>query len=193
MSPKRALALVPLLAAAACSEFPKALLDQALELDKDAKEARAEVYAPDAIRQAEEAIAAAEAHIADQKAKKIPFLRNYDVATAKLNEAMAAFEVAVKATTEQKTALKDPVRAGLKEATLAVNLVEQELAKLVARRPKEDLTPWRSEVAALRGMLAAAGDAVKSQDYITAKAKLDSTLTESAALQARLREEAAGR
>jgi hypothetical protein len=193
MSPKRALALVPLLAAAACSEFPKALLDQALELDKDAKEARAEVYAPDAIRQAEEAIAAAEAHIADQKAKKIPFLRNYDVATAKLNEAMAAFEVAVKATTEQKTALKDPVRAGLKEATLAVNLVEQELAKLVARRPKEDLTPWRNEVAALRGMLAAAGDAVKSQDYITAKAKLDSTLTESAALQARLREEAAGR
>jgi hypothetical protein len=178
---------------AACSELPQALLDQALELQKDAKEARAEVYAPDAVREADEAIAAAEAHIAAQKEKKIPFVRNYDVATTKLNEAMAAFEVAVKATAEQKTALKDPVRAGLKDATVAVNLVEQELAKLTARRPGADLTSWRNEVAALRGLLSAAGDAVKSQDYITAKGKLDSTLAASADLQARLHEEAAGR
>ncbi|MGH2571802.1 MAG: hypothetical protein ACRDGR_11280, partial [bacterium] len=62
MPRRSALPLVPLLVVAACSELPQALLDQALELKKDAREARAEVYAPDAIRQAEEAIAAAEAH-----------------------------------------------------------------------------------------------------------------------------------
>jgi hypothetical protein len=156
-------------------------------------EARAQVYAPDAIREAEAAIAAAEAEITAQREKRIPFTRNYGAAAAKLAEAMAAFERAQKATTEAKSTLKGPVRAALKDATIAVNLVEQELAKLRASRPNADLTFWRNEVAKLRGLLAAAGETVKSQDYVMGKAQLDSTLAAAGELQARLRQEGGAR
>jgi hypothetical protein len=159
----------------ACSSPPQQLLDQATAAREEAKSSGGEIYAADTMAQAEAAFAAAEAEIAAQ-GKKFAASRNYKVATEKLNEAMSAYNQAKMDATTAKESMKGEVETMAKMATTEVDEVEQMLAKAIAARPKADMTAMQNMVAALRQGLTDAGAAQSAEDYVTAKAKLQSVI-----------------
>jgi HAMP domain-containing protein len=159
----------------ACSSPPQQLLDQATAAREEAKSSGGEIYAADTMAQAETAFAAAEAEIAAQ-GKKFAASRNYKVATEKLNEAMSAYNQAKMDATTAKESMKGEVETMAKMATTEVDEVEQMLAKAIAAKPKADMTAMQNMVAALRQGLTDAGAAQSAEDYVTAKAKLQSVI-----------------
>lgn len=176
----RKLSVIPLMIAmaaliSACSSPPQQLLDQATAAREEAKSSGGEIYAADTMAQAEAAFAAAESEIAAQ-GKKFAASRNYKVATEKLNEAMSAYNQAKMDATTAKESMKGEVETMAKLATTEVDEVEQMLAKAIAAKPKADMTAMQNMVAALRQGLTDAGAAQSAEDYVTAKAKLQSVI-----------------
>ena len=159
----------------ACSSPPQQLMDQATAAREEAKASGGEIYAPDAMAQAEAAFAAAEAEIAAE-GKKFAASRNYKVATEKLNEAISGYNQAKMDATASKESMRGEVETMAKLATTEVDEVEQMLAKATASRPKADMTAWQNEIAALRQGLTDASAAQSAEDYVTAKAKLQSVI-----------------
>jgi hypothetical protein len=158
---------------AACAAPPQQLMDQSRQAMEDAKASGAEMYASDGMAKAMEAFNAAEAEIAAQ-GKKFAASRNYKVAMEKYQESMAAFEQAKMDAVSAKDAMKAEVDGIMGEATALVDGVEQKLAKVVASKPKMDLTAWQNDVAGLRQAMTDAGAAVTAEDYPTAKSKIES-------------------
>ncbi len=186
--PAAALTLIVALGAitvAGCSSVPEKQIAEAQEAAENAKAARVELYAPELMEQALAALAAAEADIAAQDEKFI-VLRNYKGATLKLAEAMEAFTQATAEATNQKAQLKGPVRSLVREASLMVDAVEQEVAKLTARRAAADVVALQDQVAGLRQGLADASAAEKAADYKGAKSTLESVLAEATELRTKL-------
>lgn len=169
----------------ACSSPPQQLMDQATAAREEAKTAGGEIYAPEKMAQAEAAFSAAEGEIAAQ-GKKFAASRNYKVATEKLNEAMSAYNQAKMDATTAKESMKGEVETMAKLATTAVDEVEQMLAKAIAARPKADMTATQNMVAALRQGLTDAGAAQSAEDYVTAKAKLQSVIDGAAQVKANM-------
>lgn len=180
------------LAVSGCITPPEKLLEQAKHAQEEAKTLNADRYAAEAMSAAEEASRAAEAEVAAQEKKFMP-LRNYDAATGKLNEAVAAFAKAKTDALAAKAALKGPVRQMMKDANQSVDAAEQLLAKAAATGANVDLTAWQNEIAGLRQALADATTAQNGDDLATAKAKLEWAVTKSSELQMNMREALAGR
>jgi hypothetical protein len=172
---------------AACASPPQQLIEQARKSMEDAKAAGAEMYAPDAMAKATEEFNAAEAEIAAQS-KKFAASRNYKVAMEKFQASMASFEQAKLEATSAKETMKAEVDLMMKDATAVVDATEQAMAKIVASRPKMDLTQWQNEVAGLRQGLTDASTAISSEDYITAKAKIQSAMTKATEIQSQLQQ-----
>jgi hypothetical protein len=160
-------------------------MDQATAAREEAKASHGEIYAADAMSQADAAFAAAETEIAAQ-GKKFAASRNYKVATEKLNEAISAYNQVKMDATTAKDSMKGDVEAMAKTATAEVDAVEQMLAKAVAARPKADMTAVQNLIAALRQGLTDAGAAQSAEDYVTAKAKLQSVIDGAAQLKAQM-------
>ncbi len=160
---------------AACASPPQQLIDQSRKAMEDAKAAGAEMYAKDAMDKAMESFNAAEAELAAQS-KKFAASRNYKVAMEKFQQANAGFEQATMDANTAKEAMKAEVDLMMKDATAVVDGVEQKMAKIVASKPKMDLTQWQNDVAGLRQGLTDASAAISSEDYITAKAKIQSVM-----------------
>ena len=169
----------------ACSSPPQQLMDQATAAREEAKASGGEIYAADSMAQAEAAFTAAEAEIAAQ-GKKFAGSRNYNVATEKLNEAISAYNQAKMDATTAKESMKGEVETMAKLATTEVDAVEQMLAKAIAARPRTDMTAMQNEVAALRQGLTDAGAAQSAEDYVTAKAKLQSVIDGAAQLKSQM-------
>ncbi len=169
----------------ACAAPPQQLIDQARQAMEDAKASGAERYATDAMNTAMESFNTAEAEIAAQ-GKKFAASRNYKVAMEKFQEAMAAFEQAKMDATSAKDAMKVEVDGIMTETTTLVDAVEQKLAKVVASKPKMDLTAWQNDVAGLRQAMTDAGAAVTAEDYVTAKSKIESARAKSMEISALL-------
>jgi hypothetical protein len=185
-APRRwALAVLGALALGGCSAVPDKLIAEAQQAAEDAKSARAELYAPELTEKAHAALAAAETEIATQD-EKFVVLRNYKSAALKLTEALEAFRQAMVEATNQKAQLKAPVRALVREASLMVDAVEQEVAKLTARRPAAEVVPLQDQVARLRQGLADATAAEKVSDFKTAKATLEAVLAEATQMRTQL-------
>jgi hypothetical protein len=158
-----------------CLSEPESLIAQVGKAKEAVQEIGAETYAPDALQQAEEVVAAAEAEVAAQR-EKFVLMRNYKVATAKLTEAVEALNQVAKSAAETRNSMKGPVRALTKDATLAVDAAEQELAKWIASHRGADVAEWANRLASLRQMLEDASQAERKGDFITARAKLDGAL-----------------
>ena len=173
------------LALAGCSSVPEKLIAEAQEAAENAKSARAELYAPELATRAQEALSAAEAEIAVQD-EKFVVLRNYKSAALKLTEAVEAFNQATTEATNQKAQLKAPVRTLVRDAALMVDAVEQEVAKLTARRPGDEVVALQDQVAAMRQGLADATAAEKSGDFKTAKTTLEGVLASATELRTTL-------
>jgi hypothetical protein len=173
---------VVVLGVAACAAPPQQLMDQARQAMEDAKASGAEIYAPEAMNKGMEAYNAAEADVAAQ-GKKFVASRKYDVAAEKYQEAMASFEQAKTDAAGIKEQMKGEVDTMMKDATAVVDATEQTLAKLIASKPKADLTEYQNQVAALRQGLTDASAAISSEDYVTAKAKVQSVMENATKIQ----------
>ncbi len=172
---------------AACASPPQQLIEQARKSMEDAKAAGAEMYAKDTTAKAMDEFNAAEAEIAAQS-KKFAASRNYKVATEQFQQSMATFEQAKSEAATAKEAMKGEVDLMMKDATAVVDAAEQSMAKIVASKPKMDLTQWQNEVAGLRQGLTDASTAISSEDYITAKAKIQSVLSKATEVQGQLQQ-----
>lgn len=175
---------------AACAAPPQQLVEQARKAMEDAKASGAEMYAPDAMNKAMEAFNAAETEMAAQ-GKKFAASRNYKVAMEKFQESMASFEQAKMDASAAKEVMKGEVDLMMKDASAVVDSTEQMLAKLVAAKPKMDLSAWQTEVAGLRQAVTDAGSAVTAEDYVTAKSKIQSAMAKATELQGQLQQQMA--
>ncbi|MGQ0722903.1 MAG: hypothetical protein ACT4PE_15245 [Candidatus Eiseniibacteriota bacterium] len=174
-----------------CLSEPESLIVQVEKAKEAVQEIGAETYAPDALQQAEDVVAAAEAEVAAQR-EKFVLMRNYTVATTKLTEALEALNAVAKSAAETRNSMKGPVRAMTKDATLAVDAAEQELAKWMASHRGADVTEWANRLASLRQMLEDASVAERKGDFITAKVKLDGSLAGGQELAAAIQHRLAG-
>jgi hypothetical protein len=173
-----------------CLSEPEALIAQVEKAKEQVQEVGAATYASDALQAAEEKVAAAEAEVAAQR-EKFVLARNFELATTKLTEALEALNQTAATAAETRNSLKGPVRALTKDATLAVDAAEQELAKVMIAR-RADVAPWAARLASLRQMLEDASVAERKGDFITAREKLDGALAGGQELAAAIQQGNAG-
>ncbi|KPK81320.1 MAG: hypothetical protein AMS25_07075 [Gemmatimonas sp. SM23_52] len=160
-----------------CSKAPEAEIQAANAALDSARLAEASEYAPQALTQAEDAMAALEAELKVQEGR-FGFFRSYDEAKQKANDAQAAAE----------TALADAKVAREQARTDAANAIEQarslirEASELLTAAPTGkgtavDVAALRADLQAAAATLVEAEAAQSAAQYKVANAKATAALT----------------
>lgn len=133
-----------------CAQAPQVELDAAKAAVDTAKAAQAEMYAPEALAEVQQAMTAAEAEIAAQ-AEKLAFLRKYDTAKQLIADATTKAEAARQAAIDGKAAAKAAAEEAVTAANTALTMAQDTLASLgdCKKKPKD----FASQVELMNGTL----------------------------------------
>ena len=154
----------------ACAKAPQEDINAAqAEIDR-AKQAQAEVWAPNEFQGADQAMTAANAEIAAQDQK---WMKNYDKAKELLAQAKDQATQAATAAAANKEQARRDAETALTDADTALQAAEAALKVApVTKDSKADLELYKSDLATLRTTLDGARAAFASEDY---KKALEST------------------
>jgi hypothetical protein len=172
--------LAILLSLASCASPPQAEIDAARKaLTAAAQDADVITYAPDALRAAQEKMAAVDAEIAAQ-AKRSALSRNYaDVKSLAGEATELARKAGVEAVADKQQTAQEAA-ALVDEVTAAIPALESRLwaAKRVPRIKLAVITPLLALPAQARAAAADAQKDIAAEAYATAKAKLMAVKTQ---------------
>lgn len=134
----------------ACAKPPQVEIDAAKGALASVEAAEAATYAPEALAEVSQAVAAADAEVAAQ-AEKLAFLRNYDTAKQLALDAAAKAETAKQAAIDAKAAAKAAAEAAVQATNDALANAQALLASLdeCKKKPKD----FASQVELLKGSL----------------------------------------
>jgi hypothetical protein len=165
--------LIPVLAAAmaaACGQAPQEDVSAAEAEIARAREAQADVWAPNESQAADQAMGAARTEITAQNQK---WFKNYDRAAELLAKAREEAAKATEAAAANKEQARQDAERALTDAESALQAAEAaHKAAPVTKDSKADLSLYRSDLDGLRQTLAAARQAFDAGDY---KKALEST------------------
>jgi hypothetical protein len=173
-----------MLGLAGCSKLPVETVTAMQTALDGAKAAGAETYARDALNQAMETKAQADAEIETQNGK-FALMRSYKKATEMLTLATQQFEQANQAAVAGKERARVAANAAVEAATAALAATNEFLAKAPrGKNTKAELEAMQQELVVLQGTLDEAVAGVAAEDYINAKAKADVVTQKAAEIQA---------
>jgi hypothetical protein len=157
---------------AACAQLPRESIDAAqAAVEAARRDADVALYAPDALREAEERLDALQAEAAAQKRKIAP-LRNYDRTTALAADARQAGETARTQAAAAKAQAGTEAAALIESATAALAAIEIKAGQ--ARRTRGIKLDMKSVIASIveaRTMLESARADLASLAYASSRAK----------------------
>lgn len=161
---------------AGCSQVPQADVDAAKQALADARQAQAEVYAPESWNAAQDASAKLDAELEAQK-QHWAALRSYTIAKQLATEAKSSADRSRDDAAQGKERVKG-------EATTLMSQARDEAAKAhtaVAAAPKgkgteADLASLKSDASSIDDTLGEAQKAFDSGDYIAAKTKAQAAI-----------------
>lgn len=156
----RLIALSGVLLVAGCARVPQTDVDAANAAFEAARQAEAELYAPDRYQVAAQAIEALRAELAVQQAKSAPS-RDYDSTAVLAAAARAAADSALAGATRAKEAKRQEVAQVLNQAKADF----QQLKANVARAP----AALRTDAGTIERMLVAADSAFGAGRYVEAR------------------------
>ncbi len=171
------LGIVVLLFVMGCKEAPQQLLADADAAMQAAQTAEANRYATDLFNAAKDSLSAAQAEV-EQQNSKFALLRNYDRATALLNSAIAAFKSASDAAATNKEAVRAEADTLMAQLTPKIEAAK----KLMAKAPKGKegraaLEMIQADINAVEAGLSEAQNAMTSNDYLTARDKVQAAMS----------------
>jgi len=168
---KLAVLVIAVLGLIACAKPPQAEIDGAKAALQTAKSAEADIYAPDSLKAAEDAINAVQAEV-DAQAAKFALFRSYEKTKELVNTAKAAAD---KAKTDADT-MKEQVK---NEATQLIETAKAELlaaGELMKKAPKgkgskQDIDALKGDLATVQPMIDDAQASFDAAKYMDAKNK----------------------
>jgi len=153
----------------ACSKPPEQAIQASAAALEEAKAAGAETYAPDALQQAQDLLAQAEAAKKTQDEKFVLF-RSYKDSEALYGQAQAALGSAKQAAAAAKEQAKADATQAIADANAAVAAAGEALS--AAPRTKDsraDLELWANDLNTYGATIAEAEAAMAAEDYLGAK------------------------
>ena len=153
----------------ACSKPPEQAIQASGAALEEAKAAGAETYAPDALQQAQDLLAQAEAAKKTQDEKFVLF-RSYKDSEALYGQAQAALDSAKQAAAAAKEQAKADATQAIADANAAVAAAGEALS--AAPRTKDsraDLELWANDLNTYGATIAEAEAAMAAEDYLGAK------------------------
>ncbi|MCG3158398.1 MAG: hypothetical protein DKINENOH_05040 [bacterium] len=171
------LGIVVLMFVMGCKEAPQQLLADADAAMQAAQTAEANRYAMDLFNAAKDSLSAAQAEV-EQQNSKFALLRNYDRATALLNSAIAAFKSASDAAATNKEAVRAEADTLMAQVAPKIEAAK----KLMAKAPKGKegraaLEMIQADINAVESGLSEAQNAMTSNDYLTARDKVQAAMS----------------
>jgi Domain of unknown function (DUF4398) len=150
-------------AAAGCADPPSKELHQAQGAIDAARAAGADSYATDEFTAAVEALARAEAAVAQ---------RDYRLALSQALDSRERAQNAAKLAASQKAAVRSDAERLLAELTSAAAMASTRLAAETSRTPSPAVVTLRSALENARAALDDAGKALATEDYLEARRRL---------------------
>jgi len=157
----------------ACSKPPEQAIQASNTALEEAKAAGAETYAQDALQQAQDQLARAEAEKKAQDEKFVLF-RSYKDSEAMYAQAKASLESAKQAAAAAKEQAKADATQAIADANAAIAAAGEALA--AAPRTKDsraDLELWANDLNTYGASIAEAEAAMASEDFLGAKAQAE--------------------
>ena len=157
----------------ACSKPPEQAIQAGATALEEAKAAGAETYAPDALQQAQDLMAQAEAEKKVQDEKFVLF-RSYKQSEALYTQAKASMDTAKQAAATAKEQAKADATQAIADANAAIAAAGEALS--AAPRSKDsraDLELWANDLNTYGASIAEAEASLAAEDYLGAKAKAE--------------------
>jgi hypothetical protein len=168
------MAMLALLATAACSSEPTAELNAAQAALDQAKTAEADVYAPQQYQQLQAALGEIQAGIKAEN-EKFALFRDYDPLKQRAVEFRQTADATVQAAQAEKDRVRQEVEQALAEAESALTAAREALAKAPkGKGTKADLDALTADLDAVASALTTARQSVESGKYLEAKSQIES-------------------
>jgi hypothetical protein len=168
----------------ACSKPPEQAIQAGATAQEEAKAAGAETYAPDALQQAQDLMAQAEAEKKVQDEKFVLF-RSYKQSEALYTQAKASMDTAKQAAATAKEQAKADATQAIADANAAIAAAGEALS--AAPRSKDsraDLELWANDLNTYDATIVEAEGAMTTEDYLGAKAQADSVTAKAGEISA---------
>jgi hypothetical protein len=161
------------LSLSACSKPPEQAIQAGTAALEAAKAAGAETYAPEALQQAQDLLAQAEAAKKTQDEKFVLF-RSYKDSEALYSQAKASLDASAQAAAAGKEQAKAEATQAIADANAAIAAAGEALS--AAPRTKDsraDLELWANDLNTYGAAVAEADAALAAEDYLGAKSKAE--------------------
>ena len=165
------LLILALVALVACAKPPQQQIDAAKAALDAAKQAQADVYAPESLKAAEDKAAALDAELATQQSK---FFKSYKLATQLTTELQQLADTAKTDAVAGKEKAKADAEAAIAAADASVTAAKESLGKAPkGKGSKADLEAMTADVDAAAQAIEAAKADMTGEKYFDAKSKAD--------------------
>lgn len=166
-----ALLVVAILGLIACAKPPQQDIDAAKKALNDARQAEAELYAPDAYKVAKDKEAQLDQELATQEKK---FFKSYKLAKQYCDELKSLAEKAKAAAIEGKEKAKNEAQELITAAENAINTAKEDLKKAPkGKGTQADLAAYQGDIDAATNALNEAKTLFGQEKYLDAKAKAE--------------------
>ncbi len=161
----------------ACAKPPQTEIDGANAALQDAKNAEAEIYAPESLKAAEDALSQMQAEL-DAQQGKFALFRTYEKAKELANAAVEASKKAVDDANAKKEQVKAEVETKLGEAATALAEAQDLMKKAPkGKGTKEDLAALEADLGTVQPTIDEAKAAFDNGKYMDAKNKLEEAIS----------------
>jgi hypothetical protein len=165
------LLVLAMIALVACAKPPQQQIDAAKAALDAAKQAQADVYAPDSLKAAQDKAAALDAELAAQQSK---FFKSYKVATQLTTELQQLADKAKADAVAGKEKAKADAEAAITAADASVTAAKEALSKAPrGKGSKADLAAMQGDVDAAAKSIEDAKADMTAEKYLDAKTKAD--------------------